>query len=328
MLRSNIIDISYARISTGATAQLSSLGNQFRKLQELNAKEIVTHVGSGGSTMPPSLKSKILEHYDKNVDIKLNVIAFDRLTRNFSDLDFLTKYVKYIHVLEENKTYDMVNDIEYIVSRITKGIQELNIIKNRNLRMRASQPLQKLSGQIRSREESESTDIINEKKIVAIKNRCRSVSNNIETCGIRGTKLQKLEKFIRISQKLNTKEKWNEMFSLMKQLGLCITKIKKNYVKYIKDCKDNNTIYKITKKEVVDFVTEILKVNKAHNNEIFVNQFINSNIKYGKNIGNTEIEESYNENVDSLLNSLAEFNFDHSDINKLEALIKAKRNLK
>jgi hypothetical protein len=281
MIKSKIFDIYYARISTNSTSQLSSLGNQYQILlnlkknnKDINVDNIVTHIGSGSVEFPPSLKRIILEHYDKNTNtnIRLNVITFDRMTRNFKDIDFLVKYVKYIHVINDNKTYDIDIDLKYIVGEITKCIQELSLIKNRCMREKTERQRQR---------EDDDTDYDYE-KFINLTKRCESVSNNIKVCGLTNNNLKHLENLIRISQNLDSSEKWNEMFNLMKLLGLNSDNYKSNYEKYINNYKKKNTIYNIQKKDVLEWIQEILKKHKLTNNSIFINQFINSNMKYGR----------------------------------------------
>ena len=131
MLKPQIVDISYARISTGNTSQLSSLGNQVKKLKELKRCEIITHVGSGDDEFSDELKNKILSVYNNKNDVRINIIAFDRLTRNFKDLDFLKRYVRYVYVSDDNRTYDLKIEIDQVALRVAKCVQELDIIRGR-----------------------------------------------------------------------------------------------------------------------------------------------------------------------------------------------------
>jgi hypothetical protein len=269
MLKPQIVDISYARISSGNTSQLSSLGNQFKKLKDLERGEITTHVGSGDDEFSDSLKNKILGAYNNKNDVRINIIAFDRLTRNFKDLDFLKRYVRYIYVLDDDRTFDLKIEIDQVAFRVAKCVQELDTIRNRFCRNRESRK--------RSRDESEN----NESHVIATKKRCLSVSNNMKISGLSDIKLKELENFVRLSQKLNSLKKWKEMFALMKNLGFDakeIKEIKEKYEKYI----NKNTDYNIQKKDLIELVSNIVQKNNSDSNEIFINQFVNSNMKYGK----------------------------------------------
>jgi hypothetical protein len=272
MLKPQIIDISYARISTANTSQLSSLGNQFKKLKNINRGEIITHVGSGDDEFCDELKNKILAIHNNKNDVRINIIAFDRLTRNFRDLDFLKRYVRYIYVLDEDITFDLKLEIEQVALRVSKCVQELDIIRNRFNRNRESRK--------RKREEDEENK---ELKIVSTRKRCLSVSNNMALIGISDAKIKDLEKFIRISQNLTNSKEWNNMFSLMKNLGFSKEEIKKTKEYYDEYIHDNSSYY-ILKKDLIEFVTKIINNDSTNNpnNHIFINHFINSNIKLGK----------------------------------------------
>jgi hypothetical protein len=273
MIKPQIVDISYARISTGNTSQLSSLGNQFKKLKDLERGEIITHVGSGDDEFSDDLKNKILSAYNNKNDVRINIIAFDRLTRNFKDLDFLKRHVRYIYVLDDDRTFDLKIEIDQVAFRVAKCVQELDIIRNRFRRNRNSESRK------RSRDEIEDDD---ESKVIATKRRCLSVSSNMKISGLSDEKLKDLEIFVRLSQKLDNPKKWKEMFSLMKNLGLNADEVKEEKYKYAKYIKNDNTIYEIQKKDLIILVTNIVQKNSSDSNQIFINQFINSNMRYGK----------------------------------------------
>jgi hypothetical protein len=273
MLKPKIVDISYARISTSHTAQLSSLGNQVKKLSDLTNGNVIKYIGSGGEEFPDELKNQILEERKKNNDVRINIMAFDRLTRNFKDMDFLVKNVRYINVLDENKTYDVKNEMEQIVLKITKCVQELELIKIRCSRYNINRK--------REREEDSTTENT-DSQIFALRKRCLAVFNNLSTNGVTDNILLNLEKLVRISQNLDSLKKWDEMFSLIKSLGINTNNIKKQYENCLNEYKNKkeNPIYKIDKKDITELVFNILEKQNCKDNDIFVNQFINSNIRY------------------------------------------------
>jgi DNA invertase Pin-like site-specific DNA recombinase len=281
-MNNNIINIAYLRVSTFNTSQLSSLGTQFKLLKNTiqDDTNFVTYSGSGGNEFPPELKNKIIELYNGKNPIQINVVQFDRLTRNIKDLDFLIKYVQYIHIIDENKTYNVITDIKIIHSQISKCVQELDMIRSRRIR------------EYRDKKKTEN-DYVYDDKVYNIRKRCRCTFNNMSECDISSKNMKKLQEFIRISQQLNSKSKWEEMYALMMWFGLDVDKIRNDYKRYTdkypnKNSKSNNIkitdtdnlFYVITRADLINFVTDILEKNKFHKNDIFIKHFINSNIKY------------------------------------------------
>ena len=269
MLKNNIAKIGYARISTNNTAQLSSLGNQYKRLEKHG--KVITHIGTGGNEFPDEFKNEVMKLCDQNKDVQINIVSFDRLTRNFRDLDFIKKNIRYINVLDENQIYDTKIHMNQIVINVLEAVQELDRIQKRCGRRRGGSVSSNLSSnprKLKTRKElSENTE-----------KRCRSVSSNLEICGIHGSKLNNLEKLVIISQNLSSLDKWTEMFSLMKKLGLKDNEAKQDY-KNITDKYNNSKykeIYRIPKSDLYQYVRQIMRINKFKNDENFINNFINA----------------------------------------------------
>lgn len=337
MLKNNVVDISYVRTSTGGTSQLSSLGNQTIQLRENPSHgDIVTHTGSGGCSFPPDLKSKVLELYDGKIDIRINVVSFDRLTRNFTDLDFINKYIRYINVLDEEKIYDVKTDMEIITSRVNQCVQELGMIKNRCARNNGNKKSPRNNN--------------GESKIINLRKRCRCTTSNLSAYGITDQLLEQLEKFICVTQNLDNLDKWEEMYSLMDDLGLDSDEAREDYSRYTnryssvsttntnkqKNPKkrfksevseiDHIPISQIRQKEVMDFVVTVIDQNEIEKNELFIKQFVNSHVRYGKMCENDDNDNTQKSTgVENLIKRMEGLNFDSSDIKKLQNIINSKK---
>jgi hypothetical protein len=333
MQNKSLVDISYARISTGNISQLSSLQNQIKILSKLKRGEIMTHIGSGGLEIPESLKNKILDEYNKKNEIRINVVGIDRLTRNFKDIDFLMKYVRYLYIVEEDKTYDMKHELKSIVSKIVLGVEELNTIKNRyniNNRKKRIRELDELNDNYNNNYNNYNN---NERKI-SIQTRCSSFSNIILELGCSKIILENVEKVIRISQNLNCLGRWYEYFSLIEWFGLKDRKLEKCYKIYINQFSnnlvqklENNMSFEIEKKDIVEIVNIIFEKNNISNKQI-INKFINSNLIYGQLIKEDISELNIAINILSNLGLFYKSNNNHREIEKLFEFITVKKNIK
>jgi hypothetical protein len=293
MLKQTLSDISYARVSTGDTTQMTSLANQIKILSNLKRGDVITHIGSGGSEFPEVLKKKILEEHNKKNDIRINVVGIDRLTRNFKDIDFLMKYARYVYVVEEDRTYDVKHELKNIVMQTVKYIEELNTIRNRCTRQK-----DKIAGKKRMREELESNNEIednNRTRIISIRKRCLSVLNIMREFNIPNLLLEKMEKLVRISQNLNCLGRWYEFYSLINRLGLKENAIEKCYRIYtnkfnnnLTEKLENNISYEIQKKDITKIIIDVLQKNNLSSNSgnipntQIIDKFINANIIYGQ----------------------------------------------
>lgn len=276
MLRPKIIDIPYARISTGSTDQISSLGNQCKLLKKFCNINAISHCSSGKEEFPDKLKNAILNETKKNNDVRLIVTSFDRLTRNFRDLHFLQYNVRYIYVLDENKEYDVKNQLYELSQKVT--LSSL-VIQEKVEKSTKTAQLRIFSGQKRQRDDEDEKEIERE---FNLRKRCRILSNNLCNIGISRKTVGDLAKLINTSQNLDTLEKWNYMFNLLNELGLNPTTIKNNYEKYLNKYKYKTVtqIYRIEKKEIYDIISNILKKKNYDTEDIVIKQFIDSNIKY------------------------------------------------
>jgi Resolvase, N terminal domain len=297
MLRPNIIDISYARVSTKKQEDSGSLEKQCQKLKEYKDIEIIRNVSSGGNEFPEELKNRILGEKQKNNDVRLNVISFDRVTRNFIDLQFLYNNVKYIHVLEESRTYDVLNELSIIASKAADSVKFLENTRNNATRSneykRSDSPKDtnnnsprnnttKLSGRRRERDE-ETEEKHGEKN--DLKKKCIYISENLCKSGVPKKTVTNLEKLIYTSQNLTDLKTWDEMFSLLRGTGVSlndINGIKKNYEGYLKQYKNKKVddIYRVKKGDVVGLVTPILNKRNYMLNDKCIGQFIDCNIKF------------------------------------------------
>jgi hypothetical protein len=281
MLKQTLSDISYARVSTGDTSQMSSLANQIKILSNLKRGEVITHIGSGGLEFPEVLKDKILEEHNKKNEIRINVVGIDRLTRNFKDLDFLMKYVRYVYVVEEDRTYDVKYELKNIALQTIKYIEELNTIRNRYTRSK-----DKIIGKKRMRCESdnENENEIEENhrdKVITTRRRCSAVFNIMKEFNIPSVLLEKMEKLIRVSQNLNCLGRWYEFYSLINGFGFKEYGLEKYYKIYTNKF-DNNLIkksengisYEIQKKDITQIIIDILQKNKNILNSQIVDKFI------------------------------------------------------
>ena len=257
MLRNQIVDISYARISTNSTNQLSSLTNQYEKLNKKS--NVILHIGSGRETFSDEFKNKIIDLRKENKDVRINVISFDRLTRNFIDMQFLYDNIRYIHILDEKQIYDMKIDTPIIASKIAKSIEELEIIKNRC-----------------GRKKEKCINIKNnKKKIIDNSKRKLLVFNNMLCLGPSEKELKILEKIIYTSQNLNFNKDWQQLYKYMDDLNLNVKEIKTYYSDYSK----NNISYKLIKKDIIEYIINYFDNNKYEKNIKIINNFINSNMK-------------------------------------------------
>jgi hypothetical protein len=278
MLRSKIVNIPYARTSTGNTDQLSSLGNQCKLLKDYCKLNAIVHCNSGKEEFPDELKNAVLNETKKNNDVRIVVTSFDRLTRNFKDLHFIQYNVKYIYVLDENKEYNVKNQLYELSQKVTSCSLVLQEKSDKAIKVAR---LQKLSGQKRQRCDENEKEIERE---FNLRRRCRLVANNLCNDGVPKKIVDDLVKLIDTSQNLDSLEKWNSMFNLLKNLNFNPNTTKKNYEKYLNEYKNNNKdtnqIYRIEKSEINNIVSSILKkINYGHNN-ILVKQFIDSNIRH------------------------------------------------
>jgi hypothetical protein len=324
MLKNNISDISYVRTSTSGTSQLSSLGNQTIELNKNpNHGVFITYTGSAGSPFPTEFKNKIFEFYEKNNNIRINIISFDRLTRNFSDLDFINKYITYIYVVDEKKMYDVKNDMEIIIKKVNQAVQELNTMRNRCNRYNKNKKI------IYNKNTENAKNNLNK--------RCKYTTSNLSTRGITDILVEKLKRFIWISQNLNNLEDWKELFNLMDEFGLESDDEKEKYAKYtdkynkciqsVNPKKKNRSetqiinirTIKLSRNDVMEYIVYFINNANCDNyincdNDIFIKHFVDSHIKQS----NIDNESTLPPNTNNLESNI-------SNMHKLQNIINSKK---
>ena len=293
------IEISYVRVSTDSTNQLTSIGNQINTLKKYNNKcKIIVHKGSGSTELNSDLKDTIINLSNKKKTIKLNIVAFDRLTRNYKDLDFIKQYIKYIHIVPEDKTYDLELDLPYIVEKVTESIQELKNIQQRCIRESNKRDSTK---RLKSRYEKQ----LNTDK------RCRETENNIIIFGIEDDIVTPLKKFIHLSQNLCSKNDWLELFGLISEFGLDAMQLRREYLHDInrygkKKSNDEMPIFKLEKKIVIRIVNDVLSKNKLTCDKVVLNGFLNSHYNRAKDFDPEEdSKQAFDKDMVNILSSLS-----------------------
>jgi hypothetical protein len=232
------VDICYARISTNDKKQRSSLINQCDALRKLRGDNtvLIQKVHCGENDFPEELTNKILEEKQKGNEVRLNVFAFDRLTRNLRDVDFVYKNVKCLYVIGKNteccREYDVKNELKEITINILGAIEWSLENKKRGI---THANYRKITDQKRPR--SEETEREHE-QILDMRKQCLLISNNLKNNGVPDKVITTMEEFIRLSQNLDSIAKWNKMFSLAKNLGLDINEMKRNYNECLKEYKN------------------------------------------------------------------------------------------
>jgi hypothetical protein len=322
MSNSKIINISYVRTSTNSNEQLTSLGNQYNILKD-HSNILVTHIGSGGKGIPEKLKNTIIEN-NKNGDIQLNIMSIDRLSRNFMDVNFLKKYVKYINVLDENKIYNVKIEWDILLHKIVTANKELEAIIERCKRKRS------VDNDVMT--DNNDNEIKIQNRIINLKKRCNIISENLIKFGFfNKSNINTLKDFIIISQKLNSMQDWNNFFRYGGKLGLNQNNLKKNYANCLEKQKNNNFTFRIMRNDLLEFIKNILEKNKVkYDDNIFIKNFVNSNItleKYKNNI-NFSDDDEIKINIDNFIVSLEKINFSDNDFEKIEEIILKKKQKK
>ena len=315
-LSNQTFDISYARVSTNSINQLTSIGNQISMLKKYNENcKIIVHQGSGQNNMNDELKSIIVENYNKNNIVRLNIIAFDRLTRNYSDIDFIRKYVKYIHVISENRIYDVssLKDLQSIVEKITESVVEGQMIKQRCIR-----------------ESLNRNKVVKQKTVrgANCKKRCRETENNIIAYGLTKELIKQLKDFIHLSQNICSREDWSKLFGLLCDFDIDVNEFRKQYFRELnmyKEKEENDMpIFKLQKKVVIKITKEVLYKNQIECDKVILNGFINS--YYNQALQYDPIEENTIKN--DVENMLVQLKVSTDDLKKLANIIEIVTNKK
>jgi len=326
MCNNNIADISYVRISTSSVDQLTSISNQLKILKtNPNYGKIIIHSGSGGKELCAELHDEILKQKENGYIVRVNIVSFDRLTRNFKDLDFLYKNVKYINVLDEKKIYDFAIDLAIISGKITNAIQELDSIKSRHHRLNTVE-----------NNKIEKTNNTDETKIRSRKRKYRT-SDNLTEYGIDKDFIINLEEFINISQNIKNKQDWLKLCELEKDFDTDCNIVRKLYRihenEYNKKNKKEVQMYYIKKHEVMYIIINALNKIYKQTNSYIIRNFVNAHYYYAHNYDNVEDNKNNNEldqyKVNNILNGLFnKIEMDLQDRKQLESLINKYDNVK
>jgi len=270
-MTNNIIDICYARVSTQNVSQMPSLNMQDKLLRALNRGDVMVEIHSSGKNgLSSKFKTKILELHNgiggkKQQCIRLNVTSMDRLTRNFDDINFLKRYIKYIYVLDQNKTYDFRTDIKLIVEQITENSIDYDNICIRN---------QQSVGRKRPRNTNED-NILN-----TIVERCNNVDEMMKNAGITIMMLNNLHHIIHISQNLTSQFAWQKMFKLINNMHMPTAFIETQYATAIN--KRKGYPYELRRREIFDIIQCLIKTKKYKVDDSVIKIFVNANIRYGQ----------------------------------------------
>src|SRR3989338_617931 len=279
--------IAYARVSSNNPDQMLSLGNQITQLKKSN-NIVITHIGSGGNGLPEKLKEEILHTYDMYGHVLLQVIAIDRLTRNIADIDFLKKYVGYIYVNDEDKTYEMKTEWDLVLHKIIDAVKELDTIKIRSIRNHENE-----------KNDDEKNDIVvSQRCFMNMQQKCDTNHIVLQRCNIAEDIIIKLEKFIRDSQNLDNLKSWEKFFTQMNILKLDVNNERNLYRNCLATYNQNSRKrmredekYEIEFKDVYDYVVNILRIHNYNCDENILKEFVKCNILFGKRSNNELIVE-------------------------------------
>ena len=305
MTKDSIIKIPYARISTNNPSQLTSLGNQYDDLQEHGT--VITDINSVGDGMTQNLKNNILKYKDKK-QIELIVLSIDRISRDISDIKFIRDNISFITETREKRRYNVKDEWKIILQSLVTANDELDQIKKRAVKDNI-----KRKRAIENNEDEEFMDN-NEFLKEKARNRCKISLKNLSKIGIEKKIAKNLEDIIRRSQFINSKKEWDEISQLSISIGG--PDLRKNYYNIYKSySRSINTIYRLTKPDVIDLMKNIIGTNF---NTTFVNEFINANIHL---IRNTTEKVDAN-NVDNLVKSIKKIKLEKNKESKVLDAIK------
>lgn len=333
-----IVDVSYARISTNTTSQLSSVANQLKTLKNnKNHGRLVVHSGSGSKQMSKELKDFILDAKNKGKSVRLNVVAFDRVTRNFGDIDFIRNNIRYINVLDDGKVYDVNSELPFIVNKIMEGIQELGNIRRRIIR---EKPIKQEGDETPAPTKKELTD----RRQRNSRKRIRETSKNIREYGIDNNVLAELEEFIALSQNIKTKEDWLRLCEMEREFDVNSDEIKRSYMAHQKEYRNNKDQSKVLKKtkgdidryciarkDILTIVLKVIKNSNDENDNFVIRNFFNSHYNHAKkhyDYGDEEDEKGDTHEVKEKLDELYSL-FDKMglDKNDCETFVKLTKKL-
>ena len=305
MTDDSIIKIPYARISTNNPSQLTSLGNQYDDLQAHGT--VITDINSVGDGMTQNLKNNILKYKNKK-KIELIVLSIDRISRDISDIKFIRDNISFITETREKRRYNVKDEWKIILQSLVTANDELDQIKKRAVKENI-----KRKREIENNEDEEFMDN-NEFLKEKARNRCKISLKNLSKIGIDKKISKVLEDIIRRSQYINSRKDWDEISKL--SLSINGPDLRKNYYNIYKSySKSVNTIYRLTKPDVIDLINNIIGTKY---NSTFTNEFINANIHLIRNT----TEKVDTNNIDNLVKSIKKIKLEKKKESKVLDAIK------
>ena len=305
MTDDSIIKIPYARISTNNPSQLTSLGNQYDDLQAHGT--VITDINSVGDGMTQNLKNNILKYKNKK-KIELIVLSIDRISRDISDIKFIRDNISFITETREKRRYNVKDEWKIILQSLVTANDELDQIKKRAVKENI-----KRKREIENNEDEEFMDN-NEFLKEKARNRCKISLKNLSKIGIDKKISKVLEDIIRRSQYINSRKDWDEISKL--SLSINGPDLRKNYYNIYKSySKSVNTIYRLTKPDVIDLINNIIGPKY---NSTFTNEFINANIHLIRNT----TEKVDTNNIDNLVKSIKKIKLEKKKESKVLDAIK------
>jgi hypothetical protein len=252
--------IFYSRVSTNLPDQIKSLQNQIQCMEKyaldkkVKNKIMIASVVSASKGMDEKVKNIIMK---KKGNINIVVKAIDRLTRNTNDINFIKNNIKTIFVLDDEKKYNVIKDINDIEKEINFGMQESKKIK------------------IRISVKRKSYDLSDDDKLICAKKRC-IVTNNIMSQNIESDVIENIKNIITESQNIKSEDDWKKilLYNEKSNIRNLRTKTKIN----------KRESYHMMKKDITKIISDILSKNNVSFDKVVLNEIINANINLGKKI--------------------------------------------
>jgi hypothetical protein len=315
MLPENTYIIPYARVSSNKLEQIQSLDHQCRLLSKYGTT--IADIHSGGNGMTDNLKTAIISAYDEHKSITLVATSLDRISRNYTDMEFIRKYISHIQLTRDNKIYEVESEWRKILDALASATEELDIIKKRSRRTPTRSDTTKTTGRIISEISGMKNQVDKKSKLeynhqehsqigvkrkrsfddlttlYKTKRRCITLGSILEVNGISSDKLEALEEMVKKSQKLETIEDWLELSTLSNELGGCF--IMDDYEKTLAD--DSDQSYRLTKADITAYVKQIC----PQISDVFLKEFIHANMSLSKitmNVNDSNYSNGYHNKND------------------------------
>lgn len=287
--------IFYARVSTESVEQLESLKHQtevltnFMKKKNYNNSILIKEIKSISNGMSSNLKTEIKKNYNK---VNIVVTSFDRLIRDFTDLNFLKTHVKNIIAINEQKNINVSTNWKDLIPYIASSVEEID-----KLKMRISQ-YNKLKKRERTPEEH----------VYVSKKRSSTLAGLIAENKYDDI-VQDISKMIQKSQDLTSDKDWKYVANIAQEYGEKF--ILKDYKNTIERQKKGEEIrYAITRNDVYGYVKKIFDYLHIKVEDYLLKNFVNANITLGKKIVKYGNFENFNKIFDEQEQHKFEENFD------------------